>query len=142
LTLVDANHITASLFINDDERGLHADHEMGLEGLVLQSPLSQYQHYCTGEDACPGRTGPPTRLKQNGPRSAARDGPRGGGCGDRGTAGSRCLGAVLSSPDRLAGPGVLTAGGGSGCWSRTSGNQSLLALGFHLGSAHPSAGSG
>jgi secondary thiamine-phosphate synthase enzyme len=43
-------HITASVFINDDERGLHAEHEKWLEGLVPHAPISQYQHNRTGED--------------------------------------------------------------------------------------------
>jgi hypothetical protein len=50
LTLVNAMHITASVFINDDERGLHADYEKWLEGLALHAPVSQYQHNRTGED--------------------------------------------------------------------------------------------
>jgi thiamine phosphate synthase YjbQ (UPF0047 family) len=47
-------HITASVFINDDERGLHADYEQWLEGLAPHAPIDQYQHNRTGEDACPG----------------------------------------------------------------------------------------
>jgi secondary thiamine-phosphate synthase enzyme len=43
-------HITASVFINDDERGLHADYEKWLEELAPQTPVSQYQHNRTGED--------------------------------------------------------------------------------------------
>jgi thiamine phosphate synthase YjbQ (UPF0047 family) len=56
LTLVSAMHITASVFINDDESGLHHDYEVWLERLAPHAPLSQYQHNRTGEDACPGRT--------------------------------------------------------------------------------------
>lgn len=48
-------HVTASVFINDDERGLHADYEKWLEGLAPHAPISQYQHNRTGE-ACPGRS--------------------------------------------------------------------------------------
>jgi thiamine phosphate synthase YjbQ (UPF0047 family) len=55
-------HITSSVFINDDERGLHADYEKWLESLGPYALISQYQHNRTGEDACPGRTGPPTRT--------------------------------------------------------------------------------
>jgi thiamine phosphate synthase YjbQ (UPF0047 family) len=55
-------HITSSEFINDDERGLHADSEKWLEGLAPHAPASQYPHNRTGEDACPGRTGPLTRT--------------------------------------------------------------------------------
>jgi len=50
LCLVNAMHITASVFINDDERGLHADYEKWLEGLAPHAPTSQYQHNRTGED--------------------------------------------------------------------------------------------
>jgi thiamine phosphate synthase YjbQ (UPF0047 family) len=58
LTLVNAMHITASVFINDDESGLHHDYEVWLEELAPHAPIDQYQHNRTGE-ACgvplPGR---------------------------------------------------------------------------------------
>ena len=44
LCLVNAMHITASVFINDDERGLHADFEKWLEKLAPEKPHSQYAH--------------------------------------------------------------------------------------------------
>src|SRR5690554_3043524 len=44
LVLVNAMHITASVFINDDERGLHNDYEIWLEKLAPEKPYSQYQH--------------------------------------------------------------------------------------------------
>ncbi len=50
LCLVNAMHITASVFINDDEPGLHQDFERWLEGLAPHEPLSSYQHNRTGED--------------------------------------------------------------------------------------------
>ena len=50
LCLVNAMHITASVFINDDESGLHADFEKWLEGLAPHEPLKQYKHNNTGED--------------------------------------------------------------------------------------------
>ena len=50
LALVNAMHITASVFINDDERGLHHDYEVWLEGLAPHEPVGQYQHNRTGED--------------------------------------------------------------------------------------------
>ena len=50
LVLVNAMHITASVFINDDESGLHADYERWLEGLAPHAPTSQYRHNETGED--------------------------------------------------------------------------------------------
>ena len=43
-------HITASVFVNDDERGLHTDYEAWLERLAPHTPISQYQHNRTGED--------------------------------------------------------------------------------------------
>jgi thiamine phosphate synthase YjbQ (UPF0047 family) len=55
-------HIAASVFINDDESGLHYDYEMWLERLAPHAPIGQYQANRTGEDACPGWTGPPTRT--------------------------------------------------------------------------------
>jgi secondary thiamine-phosphate synthase enzyme len=50
LVLVNAMHITASVFINDDERGLHQDYEQWLERLAPHAPPSQYRHNDTGED--------------------------------------------------------------------------------------------
>ena len=48
--LVNPMHITASIFINDDESGLHHDYEQWLEGIAPHEPVSQYQHNQTGED--------------------------------------------------------------------------------------------
>lgn len=48
--LVNAMHITASVFINDDEPGLHQDYKKWLERLAPHKPISQYQHNDTGED--------------------------------------------------------------------------------------------
>jgi secondary thiamine-phosphate synthase enzyme len=50
LVLVNAMHITASVFINDDERGLHQDYDDWLETLAPHAPTSQYRHNRTGED--------------------------------------------------------------------------------------------
>jgi secondary thiamine-phosphate synthase enzyme len=50
LVLVNAMHITASVFINDDEPGLHHDYEQWLEGLAPHAPTSRYRHNLTGED--------------------------------------------------------------------------------------------
>lgn len=50
LCLVNAMHITASIFINDDESGLHSDYEKWLEELAPHEPLSRYRHNLTGED--------------------------------------------------------------------------------------------
>lgn len=48
--LVNAMHITASVFINDDESGLHQNYEEWLERLAPHDPVSQYRHNRTGED--------------------------------------------------------------------------------------------
>lgn len=53
LALVNAMHITASVFINDDESGLHNDFEVWLEKLAPHEPVSQYRHN-TGEDNADG----------------------------------------------------------------------------------------
>ena len=50
LCLVNAMHITASVFINDNESGLHNDYEKWLEKLAPHAPITQYQHNNTGED--------------------------------------------------------------------------------------------
>ena len=50
LCLVNAMHITASVFINDDESGLHHDYEKWLERLAPHEPIDQYRHNLTGED--------------------------------------------------------------------------------------------
>ncbi|MDR2875498.1 MAG: secondary thiamine-phosphate synthase enzyme YjbQ [Methylobacillus sp.] len=50
LVLVNAMHITASVFINDDERGLHHDYAVWLEKLAPHEPVSGYRHNNTGED--------------------------------------------------------------------------------------------
>ncbi|MGD9854016.1 MAG: secondary thiamine-phosphate synthase enzyme YjbQ [Planctomycetaceae bacterium] len=51
LALVNAMHITASVFINDDEQGLHADYKKWLEGLApFDASPSRYLHNRTGED--------------------------------------------------------------------------------------------
>ena len=50
LCLVNAMHITASVFINDDESGLHHDYTEWLEGLAPHEPLSNYRLNRTGED--------------------------------------------------------------------------------------------
>ena len=50
LILINAMHITASVFINDDESGLHADYEDWLEQLAPHAPVSRYRHNRTGED--------------------------------------------------------------------------------------------
>ncbi len=50
LLLVNAMHITASVFVNDDEPGLHQDYETWLEKLAPHAPVSAYRHNLSGED--------------------------------------------------------------------------------------------
>ena len=50
LVLVNPMHITASVFINDDESGLHRDYDAWLEKLAPHDPVGQYRHNDTGED--------------------------------------------------------------------------------------------
>lgn len=50
LVLVNPMHITASVFINDDESGLHRDYEAWLEKVAPHEPVSHYRHNDTGED--------------------------------------------------------------------------------------------
>lgn len=50
LVLVNSMHITSSVFINDDESGLHRDFERWLEGIAPHEPVSRYMHNDTGED--------------------------------------------------------------------------------------------
>ena len=50
LCLVNAMHITSSVFINDNETGLHHDYEIWLEQLAPHEPIDQYEHNRTGED--------------------------------------------------------------------------------------------
>ena len=50
LCLVNAMHITASVFINDDEGGLHQDYDKWLEAIAPHEPVGQYLHNRTGED--------------------------------------------------------------------------------------------
>ena len=50
LVLVNAMHITASVFVNDDEPGLHHDFEQFLERLAPHEPTDRYRHNDTGED--------------------------------------------------------------------------------------------
>ncbi len=50
LVLVNPMHITASVFINDDESGLHRDYDAWLEKIAPHEPVSHYRHNDTGED--------------------------------------------------------------------------------------------
>ena len=50
ICLINAMHITASVFINDNESGLHHDYDKWLEELAPHTPIDQYRHNDTGED--------------------------------------------------------------------------------------------
>jgi secondary thiamine-phosphate synthase enzyme len=50
LILINPMHITASVFINDDEQGLHQDYKRFLEDIAPHAPVAQYRHNDTGED--------------------------------------------------------------------------------------------
>jgi secondary thiamine-phosphate synthase enzyme len=50
LLLVNAMHITASVFVNDDESGLHSDYDKWLETLAPHAPIGHYRHNDSGED--------------------------------------------------------------------------------------------
>jgi secondary thiamine-phosphate synthase enzyme len=50
IVLCNAMHISASVFINDDEQGLHNDFEKWLEGIAPEKPYDRYRHYDTGDD--------------------------------------------------------------------------------------------
>jgi secondary thiamine-phosphate synthase enzyme len=50
LCLVNSMHISSSVFVNDDERGLHQDFARWLEGLAPHEPVAQWRHNDTGED--------------------------------------------------------------------------------------------
>ncbi len=50
IVLVNAMHISSSIFVNDDESGLHSDFERWLEKLAPHKPINQYRHNDTGED--------------------------------------------------------------------------------------------
>jgi hypothetical protein len=69
LTPVSAMHITASVFINDDESGLHHDYEVWLERLAPHAPIDQYWHNRTGEDNADAY------LKRNATRRVEHIGP-------------------------------------------------------------------
>jgi len=81
LCLVNAMHITASVFINDDELGLLHDYEEWLEGLAPHEPVGKYWHNRTGEDNADAHI------------KAPGDGTRSGGGGDRRPAGLWSVGA-------------------------------------------------
>ena len=82
LVLVNPMHITASVFINDDEGGLHQDFEVWLEKLAPEKPYSQYRHN--------GYEGQRRRAPQ-----AYDYGPRNNGCHYKRKAGLRHLGANI-----------------------------------------------
>ena len=105
LVLVNAMHITASVFINDDEPGLHEDYKRWLEQLAPFDPSpTRYQHNRTGEDNADAHH-------------------------KRQVMGREVVVAITDGQARLRARGSRsstassTAGGPSGCWSRSSGNE-------------------
>jgi secondary thiamine-phosphate synthase enzyme len=74
LCLVNAMHITASVFINDDESGLHADYERWLERLAPEKPHAQYDHNRTGEDPAAAGPTPTSSARSWAARSTAAGG--------------------------------------------------------------------
>jgi hypothetical protein len=105
LTLVNAMHITASVFINDDESGLHHDYEVWLEELAPHAPIDQYWHNRTGEDNADAHL-----KRQVMGRDAQRWSPSP---------------MAASTLERGSGSstGSSTGGGGNGCWSRLSASR-------------------
>ena len=100
LCLVNAMHITASVFINDDEPGLHQDYKKWLEWLAPYDPSPErYNHNKTGED------------NGDAHRQAAGDGPGGRGRDHEGEARLRPVGAGLLRRVRRR-PGEAGAGEG------------------------------
>ena len=65
ICLVNAMHITASVFINDNESGLHHDYDKWLEELAPHKPIDQYRHNDTGEDNADAHS----KTSNNGQRS-------------------------------------------------------------------------
>jgi secondary thiamine-phosphate synthase enzyme len=117
LTLVAAMHITASVFINDDESGLHQEYEKWLEGLAPHAPIRQYRHNDTGEDNADAHL--KRQVMGREVLVAVTSGRLDFGTWER-----------ILGVSHLADTGVLTAAGGSGCWSRLSGSRS--AQGHHV----------
>jgi secondary thiamine-phosphate synthase enzyme len=77
LCLVNAMHITASVFINDDESGLHADFERWLERLAPEKPHSAYDHNRTGEDNADAHLKRTIRgVRRSAPQAGACENPR------------------------------------------------------------------
>ena len=95
LVLVNAMHITASVFINDDESGLHHDYEVWLEKLAPHAPVTQYRHN-VGEDNADAHL---KRQIMGGkwwwPSPAADS---------------------ISAPGSRSSTGSLTGAAGNGCW--------------------------
>jgi secondary thiamine-phosphate synthase enzyme len=115
LTLVNAMHITARVLINDDESGLHHDYEVWLERLAPHAPIEQYWHNRTGEDNADAHL--KRQVMGREVVVAVTNGRL-----DFGTW-ERILG-VSWMPDT----GVLTGGGGNGCWSRLLASRGFRAI--------------
>jgi hypothetical protein len=111
LLLCNAMHITASVFINDDESGLHADYERWLERLAPHEPVSQYLHNRTGEDngdahlkrqvmgrevVVAARAGSSTSARGSGSSTASSTGADASGCWSRSLASEVSVGGIGS----------------------------------------------
>ena len=96
LCLANAMHISASVFINDDEAGLHHDYEVWLEKLAPHEPISQYHHNRTGEDNADAH------LKRQ--------------IMGREVVVAITKGRLDSGPGNKSSTGNLTADGASACW--------------------------
>ena len=103
LILVNAMHITTSVFINDDESGLHRDYDRWVEKLAPHEPVSQYLHNRTGED--------------NGDAHLKRQ------VMGREVVVAVTGGKLTSAPGSRSFTGSLTAGRKKGCWLRLSVNN-------------------
>jgi thiamine phosphate synthase YjbQ (UPF0047 family) len=110
LTLVNAQHITASVFVNDDESGLHHDYEVWLERLAPHAPIDQYWHNRTGEDNADAHL--KRQIMGREVVVAVTNGRQDG---------FASLTRTFGTWERIL--CVLTTGDGSGCWSRLSASR-------------------
>jgi thiamine phosphate synthase YjbQ (UPF0047 family) len=104
-------HITASVFINDDESGLHHDYEVWLERLAPHAPIDQYWHNRTGEDNTDAHLKRQVMGREvvvavtNGRLDGSTELAEVFGTWER-----------ILGVSRMADTGVLTGAGGSGSW--------------------------
>ena len=128
LCLVNSMHISSSVFINDDECGLHADFTKWLEGLAPHDPVRQWRHNDTGEErGCPSRAaGDGTRRRGRGDRRETRFQPGrihgvgsaanvGAGCARTARSRTHCCAGTVSRPGNRSSTASSTAVGASRC---------------------------